>query len=251
MTSNNKGFTLYEILVALAITSIGFLAMSQMQYLSLRQTTLAQIGSKSTNLLQSLTDRDTQFARIIHLMNSRVYLDSVSGTTITTQDNYCDGTPPTSCLNPPCSDPCTICPCDPLTIFTSDPTTNNTETTCAFLSTVEFDPTNIKYETNKGLCSNPACLAEETPCRQELFVVRRVVTTVDQTTIPQEINLRVTYAIKTPKQFADFNLDDPIRIIDTVVAQTYLTSAHIDQNWNTYINIPGQDWSNVTIPHIP
>ena len=88
MTSNNKGFTLIEILVALAITSIGFLAMSQMQYLSLRQTTLAQVGSQSTNLIQSLIDRDTKFARIIHLLNSRVYIDSQSGTTITTKDNY-------------------------------------------------------------------------------------------------------------------------------------------------------------------
>jgi len=251
MIRNKNGFTLLEIIVALGIMTVGFLAMSQMQYLSLRQTTLAQIGSKSTNLLQSLNDRDTQFSRIIHLMNSRVYLDSQSGTTITTQDDYCDGTPPTNCLNPPCSDPCTTCPCDPLTVFTSDPTTNNTETTCAFLSTVEFDPTNIKYETNKGLCTNPACLSENPPCKLELFVVRRVVTTVDQTTIPQEVNLRVLYAILTPIQFANFNLSDPLRIKDTVVFQTYETSAHIDQNWNTFINIPGQDWSNVTIPHIP
>ena len=251
MIRNKKGFTLLEVMIALGIVTVGFLAMSQMQYLSLRQTTLAQVGSQSTNLLQSLSDRDTQFARILHLMNSHVYLDSQSGKTITTQDNYCDGTPPTSCLNPPCTDPCTTCPCDPLIIYTSNSTTDNTETTCAFLSTVEFDPTNIKYETNKGLCTNPACLSENPPCKQELFVVRRVVTTVDQTTIPQEINLRVTYAIKTTKHFANFDLDDPIRIIDTVVAQTYETSAHIDQNWNTFINIPGQDWSNVIIPHIP
>lgn len=251
MNSNNNGFTFLEIIVALGIMAIGFLAMSQMQYLSLRQTTLSQVGSQSTNLLQSIADRDTQFARILHLLNSRVYLDAQSGKDITTQDDYCDGAPPTDCLNPPCADPCTTCPCDPLTIYTSDTTVNNTETTCAFLSTIEFDPTDITYETNKALCTNPACLSADPPCQIDLYVVRRVNTTINQLATPQEINLRVTYAIKTPAQFENYELDDPLRIFDTVVAQTYQTSAHLDQNWNTIINNPAQDWSNVIVPHIP
>ena len=251
MNFNSKGFTLLEILVAVGIMGLGFLAMSQMQYLSLRQTTLSQVGSQSTNLLQSIADRDTQFARIQHLLNTRVYLDAQSGKTITDQDNYCDGSPPTDCLNPPCKDPCNTCPCDPLSVYTSNTNVDNTEDTCAYLSTVEFDPTDIQYETNKSSCTNPACKSSDPPCQIELYVVRRVVTNVNQLANPQEINIRVTYAIKTPTQFANYELGDPIRIFDTVVAQTYETSAHIDQNWNTFINIPGQDWSNVTIPHIP
>jgi prepilin-type N-terminal cleavage/methylation domain-containing protein len=189
MNSNNKGFTFLEILVALAIMSIGFLAMSQMQYLSLRQTNLSQVGAKSINLLQSIADRDMQTTRIIHLMNSRVYLDAQSGKTIINQDDYCDGTPPTDCLKPPCTDPCTVCPCNPLTVYTTDTTANNTETTCAFLSTVEFDPANIEYETNKTQCTNPACITANPPCTLELYLVRRVVTTVNQLSNPQEINL--------------------------------------------------------------
>ncbi len=251
MTSNNKGFTLMEIMVALGIMAIGFLAMSQMQYLSLRQTNIAQVGSKSINLLQSIADRDMQETRIIHLLNSRIYLDSIAGKTIINQDDYCDGSPPPDCLEPPCTDPCTVCPCDPLNVYTTDTTVNNTETTCAFLSTLEFDPTNIKYEANKTQCTNPACLLTNPPCIQELYLVRSVVTTVNQVANPQEIDLRITYAIKTPAQFENYTMGDPLRIFDTVVVQSYDASAHIDQNWNTFISIAGQDWSNVIVPHIP
>ena len=68
MNSNSKGFTLLEILFAVAIMGIGFLAMSQMQYLSLNQKTIAENGTFATNLIQTITDMEMANAKRINLL---------------------------------------------------------------------------------------------------------------------------------------------------------------------------------------
>ncbi len=223
---SQRGFTFVEVLVALLIATVGFLATSQMQYLALRQHNLADTGTLSTNLIQSISERDMAEVRRIHLLNSRVYMDSLSGKTITTQDDYC------STSTPPCVEGC---PCNPLVIFTSNTDSDNTETTCAVIDKDNFDPANIQYETSKTACTDG-----------ELVIVRQVTTDIDTTVIPNTITLRITYAMKTKKQFGHYDFGDPLTNSTSVVVQEYSTTAHIG-NWSTFV----QGWTEVIVPHIP
>lgn len=226
LAQNQSGFTLIEIIVALLIMVIGFLAMSQMQYLSLRQHSLAEDGTVGTNFLQALSERDMSEVRRIHLLNSRVYLDRQQGKLITTQDDYCTGS----------VEPCDSgCPCNPFLVLTSTPGSDGTETTCAEIDLKTVDPAQIEYETNKSDCSDA-----------ELYIVRLVTTNVDTTVVPNEVNINVTYAVKNGQQFGNYSFGDPLTIPKSVLVQNYEASAHID-NWSTYV--PG--WTQVTVPHIP
>ncbi|HSG31802.1 MAG TPA: prepilin-type N-terminal cleavage/methylation domain-containing protein [Thermodesulfobacteriota bacterium] len=56
--NNTSGFTLLEILVAVFIMSVGFLALSQMEFLSVRQKQMAEAGSNATNIIQAAADKD-------------------------------------------------------------------------------------------------------------------------------------------------------------------------------------------------
>ena len=106
LNKNQSGFTMLEILVALGIMTIGFLAMAQMQFLSLRQSNIAEDGTTAMTILQTIADKDIEDVKRLHVLNSRVFLDEQSDKPITTQDDYCDGSPPSNCFKPPCSDPC-------------------------------------------------------------------------------------------------------------------------------------------------
>lgn len=226
LLKQQSGFTLVEIIVALLIMVIGFLAMSQMQYLSLRQHSLAESGTIGTNFLQALSERDMSEVRRIHLLNSRVYLDSQSGKPITTQDDYCSGS----------VDPCDSgCPCNPLVILTSNTNSDNTETSCAVIDVDNVDPVGIQYETSKADCNGG-----------ELYIVRRVVTDIDTTATPNDINVNVTYAVKNANQFESYSFGSQLTLPTSVVVQNYEASAHID-DWSTYVPA----WNQVIVPHIP
>ncbi len=226
LIQQQSGFTLTEIIVALLIMVLGFLAMSQMQFLSLRQHRLADQGTVGTNSLQALSERDMAEIRRIHLLNSRVYLDGQSGKLITTQDDYCSGSVV------PCD---SGCPCNPFIILTSDTGSDNTETSCAEIDIKDVDPTNVQYETSKSSCADA-----------DLYIVRRVITNVDTSANPTDITVNVTYAIKNPQQFEDYTFGNQLTLPNSVVVQNYTASAHVD-DWSTYI--PG--WNQVIVPHIP
>lgn len=226
LIKQQSGFTLTEIIVALLIMVIGFLAMSQMQYLSLRQHTLADQGTVGTNFLQALSERDMAEIRRIHLLNARVYLDGQSGKPITTQDDYCSGS----------VDPCDSgCPCNPFVILTSNTNSDNTETTCAEIEIDNVDPASIQYETNKSDCTDA-----------ELYIVRRVVTDVNTSVTPTDVIVNVTYGVKNAQQFDDYTFGNQLTLPTSVVVQDYSASAHVD-DWSTYV--PG--WTQVIVPHIP
>jgi len=226
LLKQESGFTLTEIIIALLIMVVGFLAMSQMQFLSLRQHRLAADGTIGTNYIQALSERDMAEIRRLHLLNARVYTDSQADKPINTQDDYC------ATSAPPCDNGC---PCNPLNILTSNSGTDNTETSCAVIDVNSVDPTNVDYKSNKSDCTGG-----------DLYLVRRVQTDRDDSIIPAEINLRVTYAVKTPEQFSSYNLGDQLKLASSVVVQNYDTSAHID-DWSQFV--PG--WTNVIVPHIP
>jgi len=73
---SQNGFTLIEILVSVFIMSIGFLALSQMEFLSVRQTRLAEQGTMATNIIQFISDRDASEVKKRTLLNNKEIMGS-------------------------------------------------------------------------------------------------------------------------------------------------------------------------------
>ncbi len=247
MLKSEEGFTLTEILMALMIMMIGFLAMAQMQFLSLKQGQMAESGTVATNALQFVSDRDMKEARRLHLLNAAVYIEAQSGAApASLSTEYCDGTPPASCPNPPCADPCTNCPCNPLEIITPNPTDGTTEITCAALNEKNFDPDKIVYRTTKAQCEADANDIINNDAGQPIYIVKEVSTDVVQAVgQPDVFNLTITYAIKNMKQFDNTGITS-VEIAHSLASQSYVVSAHTD-DWSGFI--PG--WNTVNIPNVP
>ncbi|MGI9535049.1 MAG: type IV pilus modification PilV family protein [Thermodesulfobacteriota bacterium] len=245
MFSDNKGFTILEILIALGIMVVGFLAMSQMQYLSLRQSSLAESGTLATNIIQFASDRDMEQAKRLHLLNSRVYADSRDGKIIDKQTKYCtDGV----------IDNCTSCPCDPFSVFLKNSSftqLSTPETRCAPIELKKFDPKKIQYFDTVANCLNPPSPFDDID--PNFILLRKVDNVVDTTVIPTQIQLTVSYAIKNKKQINDTGLEDSDNEFSTrnsLAVQNYEVSAHVDTGWTSFISIPGS-WNLIVVPHIP
>ncbi len=56
VSNNKRGFTLLELLISVGIMSLGFLAIAQMQFLSLRQKQKAEQGTVATNAIQFIKE---------------------------------------------------------------------------------------------------------------------------------------------------------------------------------------------------
>lgn len=249
LNKNQSGFTMLEILVALAIMTVGFLAMAQMQFLALRQNNQAESGTVATNMAQFISDADIETARRIHLLNSRIYLNAQSGNAAanSTQDDYCDGT------NNPLKDKyCDeLCPCNPLRVFTEQPNTDAfVSSTCAAINNNSFDPAQVEYKTDTS------CLTDNPDA--EYLMVRRVQTNFVLNSIPQEINYEISYALKSKKQF-DQQVSNPTKygnwfdmdISKSISTVNYNLSAHID-DWTTFLDTATYPNSQqVFVPHIP
>lgn len=249
IVKNSSGFTLLEILVALGIMAIGFLAMAQMQFLSLRQAGLAEVGTTATNIIDLAANRDLQELRRMHLLNSIAYNDAVKGNT--TDFSYCSGTDAT----------CDECPCDGpaevLNIEVGDLTTVNNDTladgiaipnpllstVCSQIEITDFDPADIDYSTEINDCTGT-----------EFILFRAVegfrVNGVTQSD-PDNLTYRISYGIKTPREVGRDNRQEVsnfnINIGRTVASQTFTITAHIENDWDRYIAA----WNQVIIPHIP
>jgi len=248
MNSNSKGFTLLEILVALGIMAVGFLAMSQMQYLSFRQKVLADSGTFSINMIGTISDLEMANAKKINSLNARVYLDSQASIIILNQLEYCDASDDAIC---------NVCPCNPLEAFTSD-TFNplavggDTEFTCAAIDPDDFNPEQIEFTTNAGVCEGDAGLAE-------YYLFRRVTSTFNNTDIPNQINLNITYILKSSRQFADprnraimgSGEINNILIGDSIARQRFQVSAHVERDWTNFVMLGAGNWNQVIVPHIP
>ena len=244
LNKNQSGFTFIEILVALGIMTFGFLAMSQMQYLSLRQKNLAELGTVGSNIIQSAIDRDLKRTRKVHFLNQVIFEKEKRGidTSVSTFDDFCDGTAPTSCPQTTCEDPCTACPCNPLDSFTSDSTTNNfVETLCNPIDDLEnFSPEDIDF------VDEATCNGIDTP----FYLLRRVNTNFDNTVNPIETTLNVGYAVKTPNQLTNYTWDDPLITSNSVLVQNILITAYIN-DWSDTVNRAAEDWTNIMIPNLP
>ncbi|HXG31563.1 MAG TPA: prepilin-type N-terminal cleavage/methylation domain-containing protein [Thermodesulfobacteriota bacterium] len=221
-----SGFTLLEILVAVFIMSLGFLAAAEMQFLSLRQKQLAEQGTVATNLVQYVSDRDMAEVRRRYLLNATAYIDAQAGRTLNL--SYCNGSG---------SSICDGCPCDPLEALTPNPT-------CAVVDANDFNPMRVNFRTTEAECkADGAAILEANG--SPLYIVRRAETTEATLNGVQTLTVLVTYAVKTPPQFNKTGLGS-VSIRDSLVSQAYGVTANIG-DFSNFI----ADWDKVNIPHIP
>ena len=229
---NQNGFTLTEILVAMFIMAIGFLAVAQMEFLSLRQKQQAETGTVATNTIQFITDRDMAEVRDRHLLNSTAYIDDQAGRT--PELDYCNGSATSICA---------ACPCDPLEALTPNPDNAVTETICAAIDSNNLDPNALTFRTTATACETDAAAL---PADSEVFyVVKQSTTTVDAGVTPNIVTVAITYAVKTPTQFGETGLGS-VSIRYSLASQAYTVTAHVD-DWSDAI----AGWSAVRVPHIP
>jgi prepilin-type N-terminal cleavage/methylation domain-containing protein len=239
--NNQKGFTFIEILVALSIMALGFLAMTQMQYLSLRQKQQAEAGTVATNMIQYISERDMEEVKRTHFLNSIAFVEAQAG-----RLDYESAAEPhlQHCQSGNSDRICDACPCDPLAAVTPDPTVNVDdegnnvpEISCAVLDIHNLDPETVSFDTTKSACEGAG--------GDNLILVKRVLVDTDNTTTPPLTTLSVTYGAKTRKQFEETDFDD-LDSKDTLATQSMIFSAH-NEDWSQFI--PG--WTSVRIPHIP
>lgn len=240
-----SGFTLIELLIAVLIMALGFVAMSQMQFLSFRQKNLANDGIHATNIIQFVADSDIAEIKKRHLLNSFIYLKGLSDSVNPQPENhpFCDGTAPGSCPNPPCTDPCIDCPCDPFTVIISDATNDGlTETTCSAIDLEDFDPDKLQF----GPVAN--CSANCPVGTECMYLLRRVTASfIDNPFDSDEIEVTITYGTKNQKQINDTATQNNLDLKHTLASQNFQLSGHVATNWNQFVT----NWDEVNIPHVP
>ncbi|MEW6145026.1 MAG: prepilin-type N-terminal cleavage/methylation domain-containing protein [Thermodesulfobacteriota bacterium] len=231
--SNEKGFTFTELMIAVTIMALGFLAMAQMQFLSLRQKQLAEEGTYAANIIQFIADRDMEEVKRAHILNSIAFVEAQAGRLNPGSDSephlqYCK----TSNSNRICD----TCPCNPLAEVTPDPD-QALETTCAVIDVHDFDPKKVSFKSNAAQCSGGA--------GDSLIVVKRVASDTDASADPPETILSVTYGIKTKGQFAETGLSG-LNKRDALAVQNMVFSAH-EEDWSQFIPA----WTEIIVPHVP
>jgi len=225
---NQRGFTFTEIIIAVSIMALGFLAMAQMQYLSLRQKQKAEQGTIATNIIQFIADRDMEEVKRAHLLNSVAYMEAQSQkANLEAHLQHCSSANENRM--------CDSCPCNPLAMITPSPFVD-LSTTCAVIDVNDFDPKNVEFETQKSDCTGSS--------EDSLIIVKRVMSQTDNG-IPAITTLNVTYGVKTKKQFEESGYTS-VTLNDTLATQNISFTAHRD-DWSQYM----QGWNNVIVPHVP
>jgi len=228
-----SGFTLVEILVAVFIMSVGFLALSQMGFLSLKLKQMAADGTDATNIVQYVVDRDISEVKKVYLLNAQVFLDVLMGRT--PDFTYCNGSSDNSI--------CATCPCDPLESVTAnpDPTVVGSEFTCTTVNLDNFDPLSLDFTTDETTCSSTL----ESLGSEGMIIVKSAHTTQDD----DIITLSLTYAAKSLEQFLDSAFSVTIR--DSLVTQNFEITAQIEDYTDTVPITSGPNWDKVRVPHVP
>ncbi len=146
---NERGFTFTEIIIAISIMALGFLAMAQMQYLSLRQKQRAEQGTVATNVIQFIADRDMEEVKRAHLLNSIAFVEAQAG-----RLNAGSSAEPhlQHCMSGNPDRMCDLCPCNPLAEVTPNPL-QDTSTTCAVVDPHDFDPEDVNFTTVAATCN--------------------------------------------------------------------------------------------------
>ena len=216
--------------------STGFIALSQMQFLSILQKQRAEAGTIATNIVQFANDSELAKAKKMHQLNLQVLLDEIAQRT--SDYTYCGDSTKFGC---------TECPCDPLTAFTPNPVVGN-EKTCSIIDINDFDPENLIY-TNQTTCQTTL----DSFGTEAMILVKDVDTdsvVVDGITI---MTLSIMYGVKSEEQFRDSGLS--VLLKDTLAAQSFEVTAHLANYFGiislspTSLNPTG--WINVRVPHLP
>ncbi len=225
---NQRGFTFTEIIIAVSIMALGFLAMAQMQYLSLRQKQEAEQGTIATNIVQFIADRDIWEVKRAHLLNSVAYMEALSQKAgLDSHFQHCSSSNEDGM--------CASCPCNPLAMITPSPF-EPASTTCAVINIHDFDPKNVEFKTDKSNCTGSS---------EESLVIVKQVTSQTDNAIPPVTTLNITYGVKTKKQFEESQYSS-VTLKNTLATQNISFTAQRD-DWSQYI--PG--WNNVMVPHVP
>jgi prepilin-type N-terminal cleavage/methylation domain-containing protein len=237
--SKQSGFTILEVLIAIMIMSIGFIGLSQMQFLSLLQKQRAEAGTIATNIVQFANDSDLAKSKKMHLMNILVLQDTIAQRT--PDFTYCGDSTKLGC---------TECPCDPLTAFTPNPDAGTIESTCAVVEIDDFEPETLSY-TDASTCQTilDATVLDSAISETMILVKNAEIdqVVVDGITI---MTISMMYGVKSLEQFVDTSLSVSLR--DTIASQSFQVSAHID-NYNesgTILSNP-TGWTTVRVPHLP
>lgn len=231
--SNNSGFTILEILIAIFIMGVGFLGLSQMEYLALSMKGKAEEGTLATNILQFTADADMVILKEVNQLNANIILDVANGRSIDL--SYCDGGADSICND---------CPCNPFDFLTPNPDDGVDETTCVVVDAEEFNPSFLVYG-DTTQCTADITLLQNNNLHP-MVVIKRAVTNIDTLSEPDLIDVALTYSVKNIEQFFDSGLSTSIR--DNLVSQSYHISGHV-RNFSDLT--PIQSWTNVNIVHVP
>jgi len=225
---DSKGFTLIEVLVALFIMSIGFLALSQMQYLSFRQSQLAHSGTTATNLIQAFSDSDLSRIRMIHSLNQNLVNRLRTGEDIASDDpvlTYCNASP--------CGG---VCPCDPFKTINNLTDSNNSVRACSGIDIEEINIQDPVYSTETSDCESPGI---------DFYIIRSVDLRVNNAEIPQQRTFNIEYSVKNPNQFNKRGLNSG----SALATNTIEISAHVDMT--ILASAPAGIANVLVIPNIP
>ena len=231
--NTRSGFTILEILIAIFVMGIGFLGLSQMEYLALNMKGKSEEGTLATNVIQFATDADMSILKEVNQLNSNTILDAVNGRTLDL--SYCNGGIDSICSS---------CPCDPFEFLTPNPDDGVTETTCVVVDAEEFDPRFLAYS-NATQCTSDISALQASKLHP-IVVLKRAATTVDTTADPDEITVALTYSVKNVEQYTDSGLSTSLR--DNLVVQDYLVSGHLT-DFSDIAALSG--WSSVRVVHVP
>jgi len=231
------GFTLIEILVAMMIISVGYLAFSQMGFLSLRLKQMAERGTDATQVIQFITDRDLAQVKRVHLLNTKTYQDGI--TVLSLDFSYCSGGTNSVCGQ---------CPCDPLEVLTTDADPaggSGVVTTCSVVDIEDLNPLLLNF-TDEATCqSNLSALLSIG--NELMVVVRQASTEVTTTSVPNTVSIDMTYAAKSPQQFKETG--NSITLRDSLGREFLTVTAHEANYADDVVILSG--WTDVRIPHVP
>lgn len=216
--------------------SVGFIALSQMQYFSIQQKYKAELGTTATNIIQFASDTDLALAKKMQSLNSTVLIDVLAQRT--PDYSYCD-------TGDGDNMDCNGCPCNPISAFILDPTTLGDATSCAVVNIVDYDPDNLTYSDLTTCLSNL-----ESASTESMVVVRSSnlsQSIVDSSTVQ---TIELIYGVKSARQFRETL--GTVTIQDTLATQSFAITAHIDNfNESGQITNNASAWQTVRVPHLP
>ena len=219
-----EGFTLTEVLIAIVVMAIGFLATAEMQSLALRQRVHAEGGTVATNIIQFASDRDIARVRQRHIENESLFINVRDGREV------CGTLPYTN-------------PLDALT-EDGDLSGGNPQRGCSPVDVEVSDPADLAYD-------DEDCVEAE---GIDFFIVKEV--TTNQTTVNGVNVTTVTldYGVINRSQAEEFDfnksLDDQPFVgkkrSSYLARQSFVIMTH-ESDWSRIC----ADWNPVVVPNLP